>query len=76
MNAKLTLSVDPRVVASAKRYAADAGISVSQLVEDYLTAIAASSPQVAGAPVLERLRGSLREGDLADYRQHLVEKYG
>lgn len=75
MATKLTLSVDPRVVAAAKRYAADAGTSVSQLVEDYLAVIVASPPSAVGPPVLARLRGSMPHGDVADYREHLSEKY-
>ena len=75
MTAKLTLTVDPRVIAAAKQYAAEAGTSVSQLVEDYLAAIVAASEPVAPPPVLARLRGSMRGVDLEDHRRHLVEKY-
>lgn len=77
MPTKLTLSVAPDVIAAAKRYAADHGTSVSRLVEDFLASVAAepedSSPR---APVLERLRGSLRGVDLEDWRAHQVKKYG
>jgi hypothetical protein len=38
--AKLTLSVDPKVIEAAKEYAAETGTSVSQLVEDFLSAVA------------------------------------
>ena len=84
MNAKLTLSVDPRVVAAAKRYAAETGTSVSQLVEDYLAAIAGPPAAITGAsaaatpatPILARLRGSLRGVNVEDHRRHLAEKYG
>ena len=74
MTAKLTLTVDPRVIAAAKQYAAEAGTSVSQLVEDYLAAIVA--PQVAPiAPVLDRMRGTMRGVDVEDHRRHQVDKY-
>lgn len=76
MTAKLTLTVDPNVIAAAKRYAAASGTSVSRLVEDYLTAISTAPEAVATPPVLARVRGSMRGADVADYRQHLVEKYG
>ena len=76
MTTKLTLSVDPHVVVAAKAYAAAAGTSVSQLVEDYLTAIVAAPPCAAATPVLARLRGAMREADIEDYRAHTVEKYG
>jgi len=75
MTAKLTLSVDPRVIAAAKRYAAESGTSVSQLVEDYLAAIVAGPVRATEPPVLARLRGSMRDVDVDDHRRHLVEKY-
>ena len=75
MTAKLTLTVDPRVVAAAKAYAADAGTSVSQLVEDYLAAIVAAPDPVPPPPVLARVRGSMGGVDVSDHRRHLVAKY-
>lgn len=74
MTAKLTLTVDPRVIAAAKEYASEAGTSVSKLVEDYLAAIVAS-PALSSAPVLNRLRGSMRAVDVDDYHRHQVDKY-
>ena len=38
--AKLTLSVDSRVVSRAKQYAKRRGVSVSEMVETYLAAVA------------------------------------
>jgi hypothetical protein len=38
--AKLTLSVDSRVVSLAKQYAKRRGVSVSNMVEAYLAAVA------------------------------------
>ena len=42
----------------------------------YLAAIVAGPAASGAAPVLARLRGSMRTGDVADYRAHVVEKYG
>ena len=75
MKAKLTLTFDPLVLAAAKRYAAEAGTSVSQIVQDYLIAIVAAPLRATEPPVLARLRGSMRGVDLEDHRRHLVEKY-
>jgi hypothetical protein len=75
MAAKLTLSIDPEVVAAAKRYASGVGTSVSQLVEDYLAAIAAPADSAPDAPVLTRLRGSMHGGNVNDHRRHLAKKY-
>ena len=73
---KLTLSVDERVVVRAKRYAKQRGVSVSRMVEAYLTAVAEpSSPVRRNAPILRSLRGSLAKADLTGYRKHLAAKY-
>lgn len=74
--AKLTLSVDPKVIEAAKEYASETGTSVSQLVEDFLSAVAARRDPESATPVLARLRGSLRGVEVQDYRDHLAEKYG
>ena len=59
--AKLTLSVDERVVSRAKRYAKLQGISVSEMVETYLAAVAGSpSPTVDDAPILRSVRGVVK----------------
>jgi hypothetical protein len=73
---KLTLSVDDHVVSRAKRYAKQRGISVSEMVEAYLAAVAEpSSPATLDAPILRSVRGSLGKADLAGYRKHLAAKY-
>jgi hypothetical protein len=71
--AKLTLSVDERVVSVAKRYAKQRGVSISAMVEAYLASVAAPSAQ--DAPVLRSVRGLLRGAELGDYKQHLERKY-
>ena len=73
---KLTLSVDPRVVSRAKRYAKQRGVSVSKMVEAYLAAVAEpSSASTRDAPILRSVRGSLKNADLEGYRKHLAAKY-
>lgn len=73
---KLTLSVDDRVVSSAKRYAKQRGLSVSEMVEAYLSAVAdAASLPDRDAPILRSVRGSLKKADLKEYRKHLAIKY-
>ena len=74
--AKLTLSVDDRVVSNAKLYAKQRGVSVSQMVETYLSAVADPIPAGVGrTPVLNSVRGVLRKGDISEYRKHLAAKY-
>ena len=75
--AKLTLGVDDRVISRAKIYAKRQGLSVSKMVEAYLSAVsdmpAASS--VKATPVLRSVRGILKSADIEDYRKHLSTKY-
>jgi hypothetical protein len=74
--AKLTLSVDNRVVARAKQYAKLRGVSVSAMVEAYLTAVAGPQSSAAGAaPILRSVRGVLKHADIEEYRKHLAAKY-
>jgi len=72
--AKLTLSVDERVVSRAKRYAKQRGVSVSEIVETYLAAVSGPSP-AADTPILRSIRGSLKRANLQDYKKHLAAKY-
>ena len=73
--AKLTLSVDPKVVQQAKRYARARRTSVSRRVEGYLQILGRSGVEGAEPPVLRELRGILRGGSPADYRRHVIRKY-
>lgn len=74
--AKLTLSVDERVIERAKKYARARGTSVSGLVEQMLDLAASGSGQPDITPaVLGRLRGSLKGVDRRDYRRYLERKY-
>ncbi len=75
MVSKLTLSMNPEVVSSAKRYASRHGVSVSSMVETYLAAVSRPSVTSAGPPVLRALRGTLKKADVEDYRKHLSSKY-
>ncbi|MGH9674574.1 MAG: DUF6364 family protein [Bryobacteraceae bacterium] len=73
---KLTLSVDNRVVSRAKQYAKRRGVSVSEMVEAYLAAVAKpSSPDTSAAPILRSVRGVLKNANLDQYRKHLAAKY-
>jgi hypothetical protein len=74
--AKLTLSVDDRVVSRAKQYAKRRGVSVSKMVEAYLAAVAEPSCQATGAtPILRSIRGVLKHGDINEYRKHLAARH-
>ena len=73
---KLTLSVDEAVIGRAKRYAKKQGVSVSKMVEAYLSAVANPSTGVTvDTPVLRSVRGILKKADVRDYKRHLANKY-
>jgi len=77
--AKLTLNVDKRVVARAKRYAAQRRTSVSRLVEQLLALVLESTREDDEdlPPVLARLRDEMKgsAADPAVYRRYLERKY-
>jgi hypothetical protein len=74
---KLTLSVDRDVIVRAKRHAKRHGVSVSQMVETYLAAVAGPPPPPASIepPVLRALRGTLKAGNPEDHKKYLAAKY-
>jgi hypothetical protein len=73
--AKLTLSVDPKVVREAKRYARTRRTSVSRLVEGYLQLLGQAGLEIVEPPVLREMRGLLQRGSASDYRRHIIRKY-
>ena len=75
---KLTLSVDPKVVLAAKRYAQERGTSVSRLVETFLGSLQASErPDTDLPPITRRLHGTLKasRGSREEHLDHLARKY-
>jgi hypothetical protein len=74
--AKLTLSVDDHVVSRAKQYAKRRGVSVSDMVEAYLAAVAEPhNPATGASSILRSVRGVLKNGDIDQYRKHLAAKH-
>ncbi len=80
MQTKLTVRVESRSIANAKRFAAERGTTLSALIDVFLrrlpVAAATVDADVESAPVLQRLSGILAPGtDIEEYRRHLIEKY-
>ena len=77
MNTKLTLRLDDKLIASAKRHSAESGRSISQLVADFFALIDTQDRDVEVTPRVRALRGVLAGSDLdeSDYHRHLEEKY-
>jgi hypothetical protein len=74
--AKLTLNVDAKVAAQAKRYAARRKTSVSRMVERYLDLVGEPArAQEEDPPVLRMLRGAAKGVSPDEYGRHLRKKY-
>lgn len=74
--AKLTLSVNDTIVSHAKQYAKSHGVSVSQMVETYLSAVAKPAPAyIKPTPILDSILGVIKHADIEDYRKYLLAKY-
>ena len=84
MATKLTLSVNPQVVERAKEYARKKGISISKIVEDYLSKITSVHFKSKSKTIssLMKLRGILGpvpddfdyKNEIADYlsKKHVI----
>lgn len=83
MNTKLTLTLEKEVIQTAKEYAKEQGISLSQIVENYFKLITVSKrdnkPEVLPSKV-QKLRGIIKVDEDFDYKKTLAEelskKYG
>ncbi len=80
MDKKLTLSLNERIIESAKKYAKNHQTSLSRLIESYLSSLAEDSgKEVEITPLVESLSGVIelpRDFDLKrEYADHLMEKH-
>lgn len=74
MTTKLTLTIEERVIKTAKRYAQKKGRSLSGLVENYLKTLASDdSPANEMTPCVRRLRGSIKLPSDFKYKKMLEE---
>ena len=65
MDTKLTLKLDQRVIASAKKYAENNHKTLSKLVEDFFrNLVSESNPPERYPPLIENLSGIISEKDL------------
>ncbi|MEO0684919.1 MAG: DUF6364 family protein [Cyanobacteria bacterium J06649_11] len=80
MDKKLTLSLNERVIEKAKIYAQDHKISLSRLIESYLSSLIDNkSEDIKITPLVESLSGVVDIPQDLDYRKdytdYLLEKY-
>ncbi len=80
MDKKLTLSLDKTIIESAKNYARSNNISLSKLIESYLSTLTTRKKSAAKiTPLVESLSGVIsidQDFDVKDaYADYLMEKY-
>ena len=80
MDKKLTLSLNGTIIESAKTYAKSNNISLSKLIESYLTTLTKRKKDGANiTPLVESLSGVItldEDFDVKDsYTEYLIEKY-
>lgn len=80
MDTKLTLNVDKNVIEQAKEYAKSHKISLSRLIESYLSSLNAKKDmEIAITPLVKSLSGVIKlENDFnykESYTDYLIEKY-
>ena len=79
MSSKLTLYIDDDVIRHVKAYAKEQKLSVSKVVNNFLTLLKQNRPQDENrtTPVTDSLQGVLNESSVSkeDYHKHLEGKY-
>lgn len=83
MNTKLTLTIEKEVIETAKEYAKEKGLSLSEMVENYFKLITVDRKKIQEkqlSPKVRKLRGIIKTDKEIDYKQILTEelstKYG
>ena len=80
MTTKLTLTIDDKVIDSAKKYARQKGKSLSDIVENYLKSISTHEITTEDiSPKVAKLKGVIKLPEDFDYKKEignaLVKKY-
>jgi len=80
MDTKLTLSIDKNVIEEAKEYAKSHKISLSRLIESYLSSLSNKKDrEIEITPLVKSLSGVIKLDDDFNYREsytdYLIEKY-
>ena len=73
MNTKLTLTIEQKIIAKAKKYARQKGRSLSDIIENYLKVIIKeeSDSTIEITPLTKSLRGSFKAPADFDYKKEL-----
>lgn len=80
MNTKLTLNLNKSIIENAKDYAKENGVSLSKLIENYLSSLTKKESKKANvSPLVESLTGIIpsnsEDETSEDYYEYLRKKY-
>lgn len=81
MNTKLTLNLNKTVIEKAKDYAKNNNVSLSKLIENYLSSLTKSEKKIKPkvSPLVESLTGVIPDESSdnykSEYHNYLSEKY-
>jgi hypothetical protein len=74
MKTRLTLTIDKRIIESAKKYSKKSGVSLSCLIENYLKALVTKEHIDDNfSPRVKELMGSIKLPKVFDYKKELSE---
>lgn len=74
MKTRLSLTIDKKIIANAKKYAKQNGISLSSLVENYLKALIKKEYSDDNfSPKVKELMGSIKFPNDFDYKKELSD---
>ena len=83
MSSKLTLTIQKEIIETAKEYAKEKGLSLSEMVESYFKLVTVNrkiNTKKQLSPKVSKLRGIIKTEDVLDYKKILTEelskKYG
>lgn len=76
MNTKLTLTIEQTIIEKAKKYANGKGLSLSNIVENYLKAITKEDnmESIDLTPIVKSLKGSFKSPKNIDYKKELSHR--
>lgn len=74
MTTKLTLTIEEKIISSAKKYAKKEGKSLSNLVENYLKSISSGETNLQSlSPTVTKLMGVIKLPQDFDYKKEMGE---
>jgi hypothetical protein len=73
---QLAIEVDPALLARVEGYAKEQGLSISDMVQAYLPAVIGPTlPVPSHSPLVDSVRGCMKNADEADFFKHIESKH-